>query len=100
MVGPTAFVKDGTFPDADARTRKRKIYSSGCMSYGDTISDWWVVYQFANPENYPKYWDRSKLPPLPESDSEESEPLSSESESFSDSSYERATLTRLKLLRN
>ena len=52
---------------------------------------WWSVYQFANPENYPKYWDCSKLPPLPESDSEESEPLSSESESVSDSSYESDT---------
>ena len=52
---------------------------------------WWSVYQFANPKNYPKYWDRSKLPPLPESDSEESEPPSSVSESVSDSSYESDT---------
>ena len=52
---------------------------------------WWSVYQFANPENYPEYWNRSKLPPIPESDSEESESLSSESESVSDSSYESDT---------
>ena len=52
---------------------------------------WWSVYQFANPENYPKYWDRSKLPPIPESESDVSEELSSESESVSDSSYESDT---------
>ena len=52
---------------------------------------WWSVYQFANPQNYPKYWDRSKLPQIPESDSEESDSPCSESESVSDSSYESDT---------
>ena len=33
---------------------------------------WWVVYEFSNPNNYPKYWDRSNLPDIP-SDSEEEE---------------------------
>ena len=37
MVGPTAFVSDGIFPDADARIRKRKTCSSGCILYGDII---------------------------------------------------------------
>ena len=53
---------------------------------------WWSVYQFANPQNYPKYWDRSKLPEIPESESEEeSDSPYSESESVSDSSYESDT---------
>ena len=52
---------------------------------------WWSVYQFANPQNYPKYWDHSKLPQIPESDSEESDSPCSESESVSDSSYESDT---------
>ena len=31
------FVSDGIFPDADARIRKRKTCSSGCILYGDII---------------------------------------------------------------
>ena len=42
MVGPTAFVKDGTFPDADAPTRKSKIYSSGCIIYGDSTGGLYI----------------------------------------------------------
>ena len=54
---------------------------------------WWIVYQFANPKNWPKYWNRDKLQPLPESSSEsdyESD-FSSQSESVSDSSSESDT---------
>ena len=55
---------------------------------------WWIQYQFANPKNWPKYWNRDNLPPLPESgSSSESEDVSvsSESESVSDSSWESNT---------
>ena len=55
---------------------------------------WWIQYQFANPKNWPKYWNRDNLPPLPESaSSSESEEVSvsSESESVSDSSWESNT---------
>ena len=54
---------------------------------------WWIVYQFSYPKNYPKYFDRKKLPPLPESDDDESSDSSdiSCSESVSESSYDSDT---------
>ena len=58
---------------------------------------WWIVYQFANPKNWPKYWNRDNLEPLPEesseseSESDEESDFSSQSESVSDSSSESDT---------
>ena len=49
---------------------------------------WWIVFAFANPENYPAYWNRDNLPELPdESEPESVSSFSSQSESVSESSW-------------